>query len=545
MPLKDDLLRKGYLPENMPPAFSSEEIADFFDANPGRAYLSNAGRPVRPAVYNASKRGMTRRTFAAVHPVTGHDLAEFVDTNWEEAIEFFSRSSFSLSAPRQIDNGDRALQITSHSELETARLDRLSQYRFIAATDISRFYHSIYTHSIPWAFHGKAVAKADRKVRSARVFFNRADHVLRCGQDGQTIGIPVGPDASRVFAETISTAIDLEFKQRCKVKNYTVVRHVDDVWIGANSHADAEQALSRYREAIREFELDINEAKTRIYAENFRFSDDWPTEIAMKFEFAIGSPDRQVPDRLRAAFEYAFSFATAASDDGVLKYVIKYLDQSDLQRSQWQIVEPFLKRMAVHYGHTIDYVSRVIVWRHLVHEDVDIAAWSTILGAILDKHGRLGNDSEVCWGIYVCIRLAIPIHRDVANNIVENCGALSVLALLNCVELNLVDTVVFERAQAVVSLESATGSYWPLLMEWVSRRWPRYRRLTVDQDQIQQMAENRVVIFNPEQLPLVFEDVDEADFRLVLKAIERRVSQYDDDVDEDEDDDDEDDDLIL
>jgi hypothetical protein len=541
MSLKDDLLRKGYLPENLPPAFSSEGIANFFDANSGHTYLSDAKRPVRPAAYNASKRGMARRTFATVHPVTGHDLAEFVSTRWEEAVEFFAQSHFSLSAPRQSEDGNRALQIASHSELDTAKLSHLSRYRFIAATDISRFYHSIYTHSIPWAFHGKAAGKNDRNARSAKVFLNRADHILRCGQDGQTIGIPVGPDASRVFAEIVGTAIDLEFKDRCDIKDYNVIRHVDDVWIGTNSYADAERALWQYREAIRKFELDINENKTRIYSEDFNFSDIWPTEVALKFQFAIESPDRYVPERLRAAFEYAFSFATAASDDGVLKYAIRYLDRLKLQRDHWQTVEPFLKRAAVHYGHTIDYVSRVIVWRHLVHEDVDIGAWSAILGTILDKHGRLGNDSEVCWGIYVCMQLKIQIPRDVADNIVKNCRALSVLALLNCVELDLADAVVFKRAREVLSLESATGSYWPILMEWISRRWSGYRQFTIEQDQIQQMAMQNVVIFNPERRLLVFKDIDKANFSSVSEAIERRVSQYDDDDNDDNDDND----LIL
>ena len=107
MPLKDDLIRKGYLPENVAPAFSLERIADFFDENEGQAYLSNAKRPVRPAAYNASKRGMTRRIFAMVHPVTAHDLAKFVSIRWEEASDFFAQSRFSLSAPRQSDERDR------------------------------------------------------------------------------------------------------------------------------------------------------------------------------------------------------------------------------------------------------------------------------------------------------------------------------------------------------------------------------------------------------------------------------------------------------
>lgn len=246
----------------------------------------------------------------------------------------------------------------------------------------------------------------------------------------------MGPDASRVFAEAICTAIDLEFRRRCDDVSCAVLRHVDDVWIGVHSHAVAERALWRYREAIRAFELDINENKTRIYSDDFRFSDGWPTEIQRQLEFAINTPDRRAPERLRAGLEHAFSLAVSGGDDGVLKYVVRYLDQSDFQWKHWETVEPFLKRAAVHFGHTVDYVMRVLVWRHLAREDLDNKAWSAILATILDRHGRLGNDSEVCWGIYACMRLGIPIDRDVANNIVGNCGALSVLALLNCVELH-------------------------------------------------------------------------------------------------------------
>jgi len=235
--------------------------------------------------------------------------------------------------------------------------DLIWRISVIAGTDIARFYHSIYTHSIPWAYHGKTAAKADRGVRSASIFFNRADALIRNGQDGQTVGIPVGPDMSRVFAELIGTAIDLEFMARLDGIECTVLRHVDDVWIGANSHADAERALSRYREAIREFELDINESKTKIFSEDFSFADFWPSEISGQIEFAINSSGRRVNDRLRAALEQAFAMAVERNDDGILKYVLRYIDQHGLSLEHWDVVEPFLKRLAVHFGHTIDYVA--------------------------------------------------------------------------------------------------------------------------------------------------------------------------------------------
>lgn len=208
--LKKKLLTLGYLPENLPPTFKTIALGDFLAAKTG--WLT--GEPVRAATYNSSKRGMTRRVFSVIHPSSAHDLAAFIDEHCEQFDEFFETSPYSLSAPRLMEDGERAVQIATHSELEESRLAKLAPFRFIAKTDISRFYHSIYTHSVPWAFHGKAAAKADRNSNSKATFMNRLDLILRAGQDGQTVGIPVGPDSSRYIAELIGTAIDLEFIDR-------------------------------------------------------------------------------------------------------------------------------------------------------------------------------------------------------------------------------------------------------------------------------------------------------------------------------------------
>lgn len=536
MPLKEDLLRRGYLPENLPPTFTTETLGAYL-VRKRNWYSQSRDSAVRAATYNASKRGMTRRVFSFVHPETAHDLAEFIATRETELTQFFQQTPFSLSAPRATPDGDRAVEIAAHSELEEARLSRLAQYRFVAKTDISRFYHSIYTHSIPWAFHGKSASKADRRANSANLFMNRLDLILRAGQDGQTIGIPVGPDASRYIAEVICTAIDLEFVSRGGAADCAVLRHVDDVWIGADSHAKAEAALWKYREAIRAFELDINETKTRIYSEGFRFSDSWPTDVASRIEFALDSPSRRVSERLRAALEHAFSLTSAASDDGILKYTLRYLDNSTLPASQWEVVEPFLKRAAVHYGHTVDYVARIIVWRHLTRRDLDTGAWGPILVDLLDRHGRLGNDGEVCWALYAALRLDVAIPFDIALEVVRNCGAMSIVALLSAAHAGLVDRPIFDATKNVIVGEKASGPYWPVFLEWRSRKWPEGADLVPDNALVDELAAQSISIFDAGRLPSVFRDLDEEDFADVHHAIEES-SSYDGDGQEDEDEDD-------
>ncbi|WP_409018650.1 RNA-directed DNA polymerase [Brevundimonas vesicularis] len=471
---------------------------------------------------------MTRRTFSVVHPVTGYDLAKFADKHGEYIWERMRASSFSHSVPEEKDGSDRALDIPSHSELERVRLERLSRFRFVAKTDVSRFYHSIYTHSVPWAFHGKSEAKADRDPKSKNLPFNRLDQILRCGQDGQTIGIPVGPDVSRLVAEGVFAAIDSEFKARCKVTDCDVIRHVDDIWIGANSHADAEEALWRYREAIRSFELDINETKTQIYAEDFRFVDSWPTDVSEKIDFALNS-DKRVEERLRTALEYAFYLTASANDDGVAKFVIRYLDQAGCMGEYWDTIEPYLKRSAVHFGHSVDYVSRIVVWKKLAGGGLDEAEWGIILKSVLSRHGRLGNDSEVCWALYACEKLSVTVPNETAAEIIENCGALAITAVLNLADMGLTGHEAFDIARKVLSSEDANGTYWPVLLEWHSRKWEGSKALRLGNSTIEGMAREGVTIFARASVPKVLQGIDLAKYDSILQAIEHRVSAYDDD----------------
>ena len=452
-------------------------------------------------------------------------MARFVDAQWDDLTAFFNQSSASYSVPKPDSKSQRVLVITPHHKLQEVKYSRLSSYRFVACTDIARFYHSIYTHSISWAFHRKGRAKAIRGRRSS-LLFDRADSIIRNGQDGQSIGIPVGPDTSRVFAEVIATAIDLEFEQRSAGIECTLLRHVDDVWIGAHTHADAEMALTRYREAIREFELDINENKTEILSDDFGFSDSWPSEIAAQIEFAVDSNNARSRHRLRAALERFFGLAVERKDDGILRYILQYLDQNQLSNDHWKVVEPFLRRSSVHFGHTIDLVARILIWRHLAKGDLDIGSWRPILSKTLDDHGRLGNDSEVCWTLYVHSILKTAIPRECAKNIVMNCGALSLVALLHSFREGLVQRSVIPDALTRVTGETDGGPFWPVLLEWKTRRWPRYQQIELTNETIQDLARSGACIYDPSILTAAFRGLDTHEFPDVKSAIEQGSSVY-------------------
>lgn len=353
------------------------------------------------------------------------------------------------------------------------------------------------------------------------------------GQDGQTVGIPVGPDSSRIISEIIGVGMDKAYAEKTGDIQCTTIRHVDDVWIGTNTHEHAENCLWKYREAAREYELDINESKTHIWSDDFRFCDEWPSEIPSKFDYALQSPDRYEIGRLRNALEHAFSHAVEKKDDGVLKYVIRYIDRHGLHSSHWGTVEPFLKRTAIHFGHTIDYIARVLVWRNITQGDVDKEVWNEILLNILGRHAKLGNDSEICWTLFTCSCLDIIVPGDLSKNIARNCGSLSAVTLANLAETGTVDVQVWDDLKDIVSSENCDGKYWPLFVEWKSKRWQNHGNVRCA-GLLDILSTAGVTLYETQARIPVFQDVEEDRFGEIHQAIERRVSYYDDEAIEDD-----------
>ena len=134
-------------------------------------------------------------------------------------------------------------------------------YQFIARTDITNFYSSIYTHSIAWALHGRDEALEDRELN---LFGNKIDKLIQYANDGRTNGIPIGSVLSDLIAEIILSKIDKNTSEELIDINFLAVRFKDDYRILCNSEADAEKILKTLGKNLSAYNLSINENKTSI-----------------------------------------------------------------------------------------------------------------------------------------------------------------------------------------------------------------------------------------------------------------------------------------
>ena len=544
---KPDLRRtmeRGLLPENLPSVITSKALFPHFEEF-NASYLVTTKRSGRVSPYNASKRGFQRRLFGLPHPIFIHDQAAFLGKHWDEILPGLEAASGSLSRPSFPIHGPRSTKITPHSSLPRARLEALSQFKFCLVTDVSRCFPSIYTHSIPWAVHDKAASKEDTKSNSSTIFGNRLDFAVRQAQDRQTIGIPVGPDTSRVISEIILSAVDREFIRRSGAKGVTYRRHVDDYWIGGASVEECERHLQVLREALREYELDINELKTRIVNTSVVFGEAWAFEVAEELAQAFPSYGQPRGDQV-ATLGKILERARSTNDDGVIRHTIRKLDERHSWNTNWKVLEHFLAQCAVQYPHSFDYVARVVAWRLRKALAINTTLWAEVTRQVAGHASMLGRDSEVLWSLWLMKELNLKANKAMSTLMMRTNSPI-VSAFLAHMHAHGLTTDRQIRNELWNSVEGNhfTGPFWPLTLELMALGYAKPPALDDGggDDIVKKLHTNGGTLFDWGAAPAVFERTERADIDDWLRdlgpdeAIEDYTSDYDDDEEEDAEDD--------
>jgi len=266
------LMTEGYFPEQyvLPPSFS---VTDFkFRAKP---YNKNLNKLVRRKLVTISypKSLFTSRVFGIQHPYNYHDIVFHLIEDWKSIVDHIFHEDlkiFSYSFPIPVNS--RAIGKLSNLRsgrmiyewIEMAEKDMVAEaykYNFLIRADITNFYNSVYTHSIGWALHGREIALNDKGFDLTG---NKIDKLIQYANDARTNGIPVGSALSDLIAEIILTSIDRKVSSKLKSIDFVGSRFKDDYRILCNSENDAKKILKVLSDELVEFNLLINEHKTKV-----------------------------------------------------------------------------------------------------------------------------------------------------------------------------------------------------------------------------------------------------------------------------------------
>ncbi|RSV16267.1 hypothetical protein CA235_05155 [Sphingomonas sp. ABOLF] len=409
-----------------------------------------------------ARKGHSRRMLGVPNPVNQYYLSSAITDHQDDFERIYDRSSISLTPAKIEAVGKRAVNMPKLSLLSEKRIQAYATARAILQTDVLSFYHAIYTHSIPWALHGKRIAKRNRNPADPAMYGNRLDALLRACQDGQTIGIPVGPDSSRIISELILCAIEEHVGSVNFGRVVGGYRYMDDFFLCFRSHVDAEAFLAALREAVLNFGLQLNASKTQIVDALSFNEESWPGDIT---QLGIArSPEEQRRNLMRF-FTEVIRHSKSLPDESIASFAVRKTSRTLVLRENWDIYEPFLLRVARENSNCLDSVVKLLcsyaAAGYQISERVKYFAESMI-----EEHAPYNHHYEVAWTLWLCrslsIRLGEAATRAVAR--VEN-------SLCACLVLMLRSRTLLTGRGAVsewtgtVDAGDLRGEHWMLVYE--------------------------------------------------------------------------------
>jgi hypothetical protein len=271
------ILEDGYYPEPyvLPPCFKISNFELQQEKFEKKGYTDKNWKSENLATISFPKTGLIQRVFGIIHPYRYHDIVWELMNDWDKLLSILFNPdneiySYSFPIALAINNqGKLRSGRMIYEFLEMAEKDLVAEafkYKLLTKIDITNFYNSVYTHTIAWAWCGdryKALSDTNLNFTGSKI-----DKLIQYSNDKRTNGIPVGPVLSDLIVEIILSERDTFITQKIKEKgvDFLATRFKDDYRILCNSQEDSDKIIRIVIEALNEFNLQVNEAKTKTVA---------------------------------------------------------------------------------------------------------------------------------------------------------------------------------------------------------------------------------------------------------------------------------------
>lgn len=464
------LLGSGYFPEELPPPFTSLPLAKF-RKSVGAAWAALPGHYPKsvPEGYSIPRAKGTRRYLSIVNPVAEYHVDKLIADNWVSIRKHLRSCSYgsealdvSLTRHRAVPKPDFTLVALRHAEIA-------SMYDDILIADVSRFYGTLYTHSIPWALHGKQWAKANLNTAAFKASIgDKLDVAVRKGNDNQTIGIPVGPDSSRILSEIVIVAVDKQLRDAVGMERDAVVRNVDDWFIGFDGAAQAEEAMAALARACRDYQLEIHPEKTKLTSTSLLVEPLWPTLIQ---QINIAKYERQQAKDIEHYFSQSFHLSKENRDANVLDYAIKRTMSSRILPSNWHRYETYLLKSVRSNQTVLPAVVQILASYNASGYSLGRSRIEKMIADLIRKSAPLGHHAEVAWALFLAKALRITLPDKAVNPVLDLESSVCALISLDLQSRGLIGSVDTSLWRQSMNSTGLYSNMWLLSYEANIKGW--------------------------------------------------------------------------
>lgn len=306
--LFEGLLGYGLFAEKIPSFLSSEGFFKFCKSNNPDFKQKN----FLYIKYENMRNINVPRLLAIPNPFAYYKQCQILKDNWNHIKKYFrdktKDNNYKISRIhiRKIYNKKYIFELNSFHYEEANELFRMNYKphkkdgnpeqniiigkKYLIKADISNYFSSIYTHSIPWVLIGKQEAKKDKNKKD--VWYNEIDKRTRWLNNNETQGILIGPHTSNLISEIILVSVDNEIS-----KKYQYIRNIDDYSCYVETEEKAKQFLIDLSQELKKFNLSLNHKKTEIIQLPISFDNDWTRKLKL-FKLETYSDEGSKTDKI-------------------------------------------------------------------------------------------------------------------------------------------------------------------------------------------------------------------------------------------------------
>ncbi|WP_334058016.1 RNA-directed DNA polymerase [Polaribacter sp. P097] len=509
------ILEKGYFPKELPPPFETKSFAKKHNfvkkrwekliievQKPKKGESKNKAKKryddqygkylsSQLAIFSLPKGIYSRRKLSLPNPKQYLELSNAIIKNWSLLRRTYKKSEYSESTPIESGSNKRSVRTksSSWSNFKFQLIEKSFDKKIELRLDISQFYPTIYTHSIPWAILGKEKAKKIFKIYATNKLewknllaqndtdameYRSADFIdslVRNCNDRQSIGLSIGPDTSFILAEVIGNRIDFEIKKRLKFIDHSGTRYYDDYYFYFNTRNDAENALKIIQQVLYEFQLETNESKVSINSLPFQYIESWSDSFD-RYKF-----DKFDKFEIRNFFNLLHQSINSNKNNSawIIHYALKRFKTGEIEVkiNEWEIFLSFLLQTLIIDTSVISLIFEIILIYEVYIDNKGKLKIKNVLKKIIEEHIILNHSFEVSWSLWFFITFKIRCDKKILEEILESKDSISKILCLDIINKKLYSgrKPNLKSIKEQLKSTSSFGENWLLLYETIKKNW--------------------------------------------------------------------------
>ncbi len=434
------LVDHGLFAEKIPPCFGTDGLTDKLETRILQLLNETDEKELKNSLdkcahdymrYEALRDINIPRHLGVPHPESHVVQALAIKKHWLEIQQHCNKPTVKISRihVRHVGSGrifEMNYKGAEKFEQEETELKWASGAKYLVKADISACFPSIYTHSTPWALHTRAEAKKKNNRGITKLCGNLLDKCTQITRDSQTNGLLIGPHSSNIISEIILTSIDSKL---ISIGYTKLKRHIDDYEFYASNHDEAEAFIRDLGLALREYELTINEKKTKILHLPRPSLENWVRQLNL-FSFSV---EEIRFTEVRAFLDLALELAQSAGSSAPLNYALQMVPDRLNTRAKRMFVQEAIN-LALCYPYLAPMLDKHAFEKHS-HSKI-----SDVIETFCNDLYRLGMQKlypdAVTHALYYAIKydLEIMLTRDDSKKIVKLDDAITTVLFLEYVK---------------------------------------------------------------------------------------------------------------